>query len=106
LTLEQVEERFLQPYRRGLPITTGGRTFAISDIERIRINRTAESSEQLIPSIRAEQQAATVSSGVAVIGGPTYRWCVTTKGDNVTDEMITGPPGSAAMIDAGTSEDA
>jgi predicted nucleotide-binding protein len=95
LTAEQVEQRFLDPYRRGLPITTGGRTFALSDIERIRVNRTAESSEQLLPHIRAEQQAASANSGIAVLGGPSYRWYVTTKGENVTDELITGPPGSA-----------
>ena len=94
LSEDEVEDRFLGPYRRGLPITTSGRTFALSDIERIRINRTEESSSVLIPRIRAEQQAEARSSGVAVIGGPTYSWYVTTKGDNVTDELITGPPGS------------
>ena len=94
LTEDQLEERFLDPYRRGLPITTGGRTFALSDIERIHINRTEQSSAELIPRIRAEQQARTASSGVVVLGGPGYSWYVTTEGENVTDQLITGPPGS------------
>jgi predicted nucleotide-binding protein len=81
-------------------MTTGGRTFALTDIERIRINRTEESSTELIPQIRAERQAANASSGIAVLGGPSYSWYVTTKGENVTDELITAPAGNAADADS------
>jgi predicted nucleotide-binding protein len=105
LTEEELKERFLEPYRRGLPITTGGRTFALGDIERIHLNRTKESSEQLIPRIRAEQQTAAANSGVVVLGGPSYRWYVTTKGEDVTDGLIKGPPGSAATSDEATAEE-
>jgi predicted nucleotide-binding protein len=94
LSREQLEDRFLKPYRRGFPIVTGGKTIPLDDIERLRINYTEEPSSELIPRIQARLKAQRDRSGVLVFGGPGPSWYVTTEGTNVTDDLITGPPGS------------
>jgi predicted nucleotide-binding protein len=88
LTKEQLEERFLRPYREGRPITIGGKTIAPDDIERIHINYTDENSEQLLPTIRAERARSGI---IAMISD---EWYVTDRGRDVTDDLITGPPGT------------
>jgi hypothetical protein len=40
LTMDQLEERFLRPYRDGRPIVIGGKTIPPEDIERIQISQT------------------------------------------------------------------
>ena len=86
---EQLETRFLTPYRDGHPIVIGGKTIPPEDIERIRINYTDETSEKLLPIVRREQER----SGIVLVGGPSDEWYVADKGKDVTDEIITGPPG-------------
>jgi predicted nucleotide-binding protein len=95
LNEEELDRRFLTPYREGRPITTRGRTFPLSDIERLRINFTEESATTLAPRVRAEREAAQHRSGIAVLGGPSNDWYVAARGEDVTDRFITGPPGSA-----------
>ena len=65
LSLERVEKRVLAPYRQGRPITLRGKTTRLEDIERITIDKTDETWDD--HSVRKE----------------------------VTDELITGPPGDA-----------
>jgi predicted nucleotide-binding protein len=92
------------PYRSGRPITTAGKTFRPEEIERIQINYTEQDSSVLFPIVREEQRAAAARSGVVMIGGPTYAWYVAARGENVTDEMIAGPPGyQADEVAAGRS---
>src|SRR5438034_11785166 len=94
LTEEQLNERFLKPYRRGLPITTRGKTIPLEEIERLHINYTEEPSSVLIPRIRERLRARDASSGVVVLGGPGPDWYVTSEGKDLTDELIMVPPGS------------
>lgn len=97
LSEEQLDDRFLTPYRRGLPITTRGKTIPLEDVERIHINFTDESSDVLIPRIRARLQAESARSAIVSLGGPGPAWYVTTEGRDLTDELITGPPGSEGL---------
>ena len=89
LTAERLEEQFLRSYREGRPIVIGGMTIPTDDIERIRINETSEDSDQLLPHIRAERRASRVLVAIP------DDWYVADHGQDVTDELITGPPGSA-----------
>ncbi len=89
LTREQLEERFLIPYREGRSIVIGGRTIPPDDIERIRITLTDQPSEELLPIVRAERE----SSGVVALG-ISDEWEVAYRGRDVTDELIAGPPGT------------
>ena len=94
LTSEQLENRFLAPYREGRSIVIGGLTIPPDDIERIRITFTDEDSDHLLPIVRSEQRQERQRSRAIVLGGPSDEWYVAEKGRDVTDELITGPPGS------------
>ena len=39
LNIDELTERFVLPYRSGLPITINGRSFAAEDVERIQIKQ-------------------------------------------------------------------
>src|SRR5437764_237282 len=95
---DELEERVLTPYRDGCPITTGGRTFPLSEIERIRVNHTDEDSKTLIPKIQAQRRAEAQRSGVVSIGAHGYDWYAAASGEDVTDRLITGPPGSGSAV--------
>lgn len=89
LTEEQLYERFLKPYESGLPIIINGKTIDPSDFDRIRLSRSEESSNAIVPRIEAEDRASTVIA----LGGPSYEWRVADCGSDITDEMILGPYG-------------
>src|ERR1700729_496750 len=95
---ETLLKRFVQPYLEGAPITTGGTTIPGAEIERIRINRTERTSAELIPAIQAERRARRSFTIVP------DEWHVTEKGENLTDDFITGPPGSQSQAYNGSFE--
>ncbi len=88
LSEDQLRERVLTPYEEGRPIVIGGRTITPDDIRRVNITDTDQTSEQLIPVVRAEQRES------AVITMTSDEWYVADKGKDVTDDFIKGPPGS------------
>ena len=90
LSLEELMERYVVPYRKGLPLIISGRSIAAGDIHRIRISKSEQDSKRLSEVIRAEQR----SSSVISIGGPSILWRVANRAEDVSDEFITGPPGS------------
>ena len=92
LSKEDLEERILGPYRNGSPITIQGRTVSVGEIERI-YNRTEQDS--LRPSIQAER----AHSGIFV-GSQPIEWEIADKGEDVTDDFITGPPGGERDADS------
>jgi len=94
LDRDQLEARFLTTYLEGRPVVIGGKTIPTEDIERIRINFTEEKSEELLPIVRREEQEKRSSNSFVVLGGPTDEWLIADKGKDVTDDIITGPPGS------------
>ena len=93
LTREELEERFLAPYRRGLPIIIGGKSILNNDIERIRITKTDQDSSHL-GKVVDEERSRRIASGVLDIAGPSKAARIANKGEDVSDELITGPPGS------------
>ena len=92
LTLSQLEERILLPYRAGRAITIGGKSIKSDDITRVRINKTDEDSSRLRPRARQKQNRR-LESGIVAIPGIPIEWDIADMGENVTDEFITGPPG-------------
>ena len=44
ISLEELEERFVQRYKRGETIVIAGRTICSEDIERIQVNESEENS--------------------------------------------------------------
>ena len=93
LTREELEARFLVPYRRGLPIIIRGKSIQNDDIERIRITKTDQDSSHLAKVVEEERRRR-VANGVLDIGGPSNTERIANKGEDVSDEFITGPPGS------------
>ena len=93
LTREELEGRFLAPYRRGLPIIIGGKSIQNDGIERIRITKTDQDSSHL-GKVVEEERRRRVANGVLDIGGPSNAERIANKGKDVSDEFITGPPGS------------
>jgi predicted nucleotide-binding protein len=89
LTEDQLEQQFLAPYREGRPITVNGCVIELANLERIRISTSEHSARDFIPQLRAEAQ----SSSVIAVGGPTYEWKAAARAQDVTDELISGPPG-------------
>lgn len=92
LTKEQLTKRILEVYRKGEPIVISGKSIPIDDLERIRINETDELSQDLLHSIREERKRSSVIVDIS------DEWYVTKKGKDVTDEIITEPPGSSKTI--------
>lgn len=92
LPFEQLEQQFLAPYREGRPITVNGRAIDPQSLERIRISKSEHSARDFIPRIKADDAA----SPVAVFGGPSYDARAAARAEDVTDELVTGPPGSSA----------
>ena len=87
LTYDELEQRFLLPYRTGNPITVGGTTIMPGDIERIRISMTELPSEYFLPIVKQERRASGVITSIS------DEWYVAEKGEDVTDTFIVGPPG-------------
>jgi predicted nucleotide-binding protein len=90
LTEDELQSRFLLPYRQGQPFVIGGRTLTPDDIERIRITYTEESSTQLLPIITAERAG---SDAIDLLGDD---WHIADRGEDVTDKLITEPPATYA----------
>ena len=91
---EWIERRILEPRRRGEPVSLSGRTYEWGDVERLRITTSTQPSEQLIA--RHKQEDA--NSGVMVFGGPSYDWQAAYYADDVTDDLVQAPPGSATEL--------
>ena len=87
LTRGTLIERFIKPYESGHPIITSGKTIDVLDIERLKINKTRDSSATLLPIIRARRKA---SKSIAL--GISDEWYVTDEGVDVTDDLIKGSP--------------
>ena len=97
LTLEELEERFLSPYRKGLPIVIGGKSILTDDIDRIRIGKTYQESNH-VRKIVEEERRRRIANGFLDIGGASNAERIVDKSEDITDEFITGPPGREANV--------
>jgi hypothetical protein len=91
LSDDELESRFVTPYREGRPIVINGATIPIDDLKALRINRTDQPSAELRPIVKAEQRTQK-----SVVLGLPEDWRIADKGADATDQFITEPPGSAA----------
>ncbi len=89
MSLDQLQEQFLEPYRLGRPIIVNGRTIKLAKLGRIEVSTSDRSARDYIPGLKAKDR----SSGVLSLGGPTYLWRAVGQATDVTDRYIKGPPG-------------
>lgn len=95
LDLDEVALRaqILDPYFQGKVFMVSGEAVDPFDIEKLRVNRTQETSAQLLPRIRAERSFSRVHTMIDDL------WYVTKHGVDVTGDWVTRPPGSDASDD-------
>jgi len=99
---ETLDHQFLAPYRTGEPVTVNGKTIAWDNVDRVRISLSDIPSSALIEQIRAADR----NSRVVRMGGPSLGWRAAAKAGDVTDQLITGPPGSAQQVADATPAEA
>lgn len=87
-----IEEHIVSPRREGCDIFIDGQVFSWDGIDQIRISQTDQTSEQLLPAIRARRRQESLVTWIP------DRWYVATDGRNVTEQFITGPPGTSPRI--------
>jgi hypothetical protein len=94
-----IEEHITVPCRQGHEIFVDGRVFSWTDVEQIHITETDQAVEQLIPQMRARL----TQSGL--ITATPDKWYVVTDGRDITEQFITGPPGTgpSAAADKATT---
>ena len=86
---EQLQVRIIEPYEQGEPIILNGKTIQPSDIDRIQISKSQESSQQIIQRIKSDDR----NSSFISLGVPSYAWRAASRAEDVTDELILGPVG-------------
>ena len=85
LTREKLERRIVDPYRIGRPITVNGKTIRTEDIDRVRVYRTEISWQEMC--LMADHNGRNVDSVFSEMA------------EDVTDEWVTGAPGSGSLIE-------
>ena len=91
MSFEELENRFLSLYAEGSQILINGRVIPVGDIDRIRISKSDLDSNALRPTVEAERRTSGVIDMVRSIA-----WYIADKAEDVTEQLITSPPGSAA----------
>ena len=92
LSLKELQQRVLEPYAMGQPITLGGKAIVAGDIERVRIGATKQDSGTLRAVARQRQGEAGIIPPIPV------EWYIADMAEDVTDDFIIGPPGCEAGI--------
>ena len=92
ISFEELERRFLTPYRLGHPIAINGKSIPANDIERIRISATEDQSE--VHRAAAQRHKIRTHSILSI------EWLVAERGVDVTNTFITGAPGTSEEIGA------
>lgn len=98
LDRSRLEERFLQPRLRGQPLTIGGMTVELDDLERLQVARSKRPSQSLRKIAQARERTEREQDRAAGIldlrANEPLTWRVFRKATDVTDELVTGVPGS------------
>lgn len=92
---EELETRFVKPYRLGRPIVVSGRTVTAQELERIQITETPSDSNAVNGEIRTRDEANN-TFGFVDTQGRLSPLILFQHGLDVTSRYITGPPGDAA----------
>ncbi len=95
LTHDALLARFVQPYREGSYIGIGGKWIPADDIERLLIY-TSEEDASILGRRHSDRMRG---SGVISIRSPRLSG-VESYADDVTADLITGPPGAGRHVDA------
>lgn len=88
-----IEEHVVAPRREGRDIFIDGQVFSWDSIDEIHITETDQTSGQLLPQIRARRQRDGISVPIPA------RWYVAKDGQEVTEQFISGPPGTGPRPD-------
>ncbi len=88
-TLAELQQRVVDPYRSGRPLTVNGKTFAPNEIERVTITKSDDVSSNVRRTVQISPQARWLTTPKAIDKH------LVNSAENVTDEFIDGPPGSA-----------
>ena len=88
-TLEELQHRIIDPYRRGQPLTVNGKTIAPNEIERVTITKSEDLSSDVRRNLQMTPQARALATTKAI---DKY---LANSAENVTDEFIDGPPGNS-----------
>ena len=104
LNLEKLTNRFIDPYKKGTPIVIDGRAIAAEDVGRIQINKTDQDSAYLNATILEQYRARRTVVGVDHRGRLSAA-LLANNGEDVTDEFITGPPGSESESASHSSQE-
>ena len=86
LTLEELENQIVRPYKHGQPITINGRIILTKTIERIKISNSSAKSDYLQPNVIQNPKAAAFATTGSI------RRYIVDSSEDVTDKFITGPP--------------
>jgi predicted nucleotide-binding protein len=92
-----IEEHITAPRRQGRGMFVDGRDFSWADVEQIHITQTDQTIEQLVPQMRAR-----LTQGGVITATPD-KWFVVKGGRDVTEQFITGPPGTGPANDEATT---
>ena len=92
---EELESRFLEPYRLGKPIVIAGKTVAAPELDRIQIYETEYDSDAVNAEILARGRARNVARPVDT-QGRLDPLILSKHGVDVTKRHVKGPPGHAA----------
>lgn len=87
---EWIEERILEPRRRGQPFTINGQQFAWPDIESVSISVSDEPSSAIIKALASED----AGSSRLHVTKPDYEWRAAERARDVTNELIDAPVGA------------
>jgi len=91
--VDWIEEHVVAPRREARDIFIDGQVFSWDSIDEIHITETDQTSDQLLPEIRAQRQRSGVSVPIP------DRWFVAKDGREVTEQFISGPPGTGPRPD-------
>ena len=88
-----IEEHIAAPRRDGRDIFVDGQVFSWDRIGQIHITQTEQTSAQLIPQVQAHLSG--------VITATPDKWFVANDADDVTEQFLTGPPGTGLRPNPG-----
>jgi predicted nucleotide-binding protein len=93
-----LERQFLRPYREGRGITVNGRSIPPDKIHRLKVSYNDMGSAPLIENIKAKDTFDR-SRGIATVGFYSTAWRAAASAQDVTDELIDGPPGTMEALE-------